>query len=466
MDENNMNQNSNNIPENEPKVVADEVIIGNSEKTASFPSEKELTENKSIKNEEPAVEYTVSSNNESKYFQTDYQSPRATTYYTPAVKKKKKKDPLVITFIIIAAVLVVSIIGIAVTAILMNKPGIIDNNGQDAVTDNNKDNSQNDNGSTPNISVYSQPSSGEKTIPQVVSEVRDSVVGIVVSTQNQYSISSEGQGSGIIFSEDGYIITNAHVVSGASSIKVVLTDAKQYQATLIGSDEKTDLAVIKINATGLKAATFGDSGDLVVGQTVIAIGNPYGLELAGSVTAGIVSALDRNLSIENVTMKLIQTDAAINPGNSGGALVNTYGQVIGINSSKIVAEYSEGLGFSIPVSDAVPIIKELISNGYVTGRPMIGITGSDINSQYASIYNIPVGIYVSEVDKTSSAYKAGLREGDIITQFNGEAVSTMSQLDSKKEEYKAGDKVTLTFYRMSNGKTSTISIVLQENKGK
>ncbi len=303
------------------------------------------------------------------------------------------------------------------------------------------------------------PSTDAMTIPQIYQKVKDSVVGIIVTVMDQGQI-SQGSGTGIILSEDGYIATNAHVVSGATTVKVVLNDETEFDAEIVGNDAKTDLAVLKIEAKDLKPAEFGDSDKLVQGETVVAIGNPYGLELAGTVTAGIVSALDRQMVIENVYMTLIQTDASINPGNSGGPLVNSYGQVIGITSSKIITTGYEGIGFAIPITGATEIIEELIQYGYVKDRPSIGIYGRNIDETYASFYSIPTGVYVEYVDPESDAHKKGLKQGDIITAINDVEVDSMATLDAEKNKYKPGDTVTLTVFR--NSKTLKISIVLSE----
>lgn len=224
------------------------------------------------------------------------------------------------------------------------------------------------------------------SVPNIVKKVTPSVVGISSEFQG-----GSGTGTGIIMSADGYIITNAHVVSESmqgsttrsSKVTVVLSDGTEYTATIIGCDSSTDLAVIKIEEDNLIPAEFGDSNDLEVGELAIAIGNPLGLELSSTVTGGMISALNRNITIEDKEMTLIQTDAAINPGNSGGPLVNSYGQVVGINSAKISSGDVEGLGFAIPIDSAIPIVNDLIKNGYVPGRPLIGITGSTMTSALA-----------------------------------------------------------------------------------
>jgi serine protease Do len=270
---------------------------------------------------------------------------------------------------------------------------------------------------------------------------------------------------------EGYIITNAHVIydetngyGRAASVSVLMSDETEYEASIIGYDTDTDIAVLKIDATGLIPAEFGNSDDLQVGELVLAIGNPLGFELFGSVTSGIVSALNREISVNEKKMQLIQTDAPINSGNSGGPLINSFGQVIGINSAKMTSTYSttsvEGLSFAIPITQAKVIIDDLINYGYVKGRPQIGITGIDVDQSTASLYNMPIGIYVRSLTPNGAAEIAGVHAGDIIIGMNGEPISTIDELNEKKNEFKAGDKITLNVSR--NGTDIDIEVVLQE----
>ena len=246
--------------------------------------------------------------------------------------------------------------------------------------------------------------------------------------------------------------------------KVILNNGEKYDATLVGTDPDTDLAVIKIDAKELTPATLGDSDALLVGEKAVAIGNPLGTDLAGTVTQGIISALNRSITVDNVTYNLIQIDAAINSGNSGGALVNQYGDVIGINSVKISSEGVEGLGFAIPINDAKPIIEDLMSHGYVTGRPLIGLSLREITEEIAYYNNLPVkeGLYVAEVTAGTGADLAGIRRGDIITACDGEAVKTVAELNEKRDTHKAGDTITLTVNR--NGENMDIKVTLSEKK--
>ena len=279
-------------------------------------------------------------------------------------------------------------------------------------------------------------------------------------------VSPASEGSGIIATSDGYIITNAHVVEGASSLKVILSDGTSYEAQLVGSDSITDLAVIKIDATGLQAAEFGSSGDLEVGDSVMAIGNPGGLELSSSVTQGIVSALNRQItnSETGYTMDCIQTDTAINPGNSGGALVNMYGQVVGINSSKIVAEGYEGLGFAIPIDDAQSVISNLKEYGYVKDRAVLGITGQYLDSMSARFYGLTSGMYVASISNESVS-NAGITQGCIITKIDDTNITSSSTITSYVSKLKPGDTVTLTVVNDLTGRTFTADVTLVQASG-
>ncbi|MBQ2915824.1 MAG: trypsin-like peptidase domain-containing protein [Clostridia bacterium] len=314
----------------------------------------------------------------------------------------------------------------------------------------------------------------------IANTVRQSIVGIRVVIPSSKIHSgffwyetgeSESTGSGIILSADGYIATNYHVVSYYDEyenviISVILEDGTELEAELIGGDEANDLAVIKANTNGLElpAATIGRSSELQVGEIVVAIGNPLGTQFAGTVTMGIVSALDRNISSENTAETLIQTDAAINPGNSGGALINSKGEVIGITSSKIADTDVEGLGFAIPMDFANPIIKDIIEYGYVKDRPATGISGQTISASMARYYGFPTGVLVTDVATDSGADIAGIQEYDIITEINGVAISSMSDIQEINETHKVGDIIQVTFYR--NREYHTVNLKLLEDRGR
>ncbi|HWP80797.1 MAG TPA: trypsin-like peptidase domain-containing protein [Candidatus Acidoferrum sp.] len=307
--------------------------------------------------------------------------------------------------------------------------------------------------------VYEPVSYGNTlTVPQIIEAAKPSVVSVICTGRYQQTL-----GSGVIMTEDGKIITNNHVIEGATTITVRLSDGTEYEATVLGADRPTDLAVLQIKADGLKAAAFGDSDKLIQGEIAVAIGSPLGLEFEGSSTQGIISATSRTIEVDGRTMELIQTDAAINPGNSGGALVNGNGEVIGINSVKIVSSDTEGLGFAIPTNLALPIAEQLIDNGYVTGRPSIGITVEDISAMEAQFYRVPQGPLVQLVDPSSGAAKAGIQAGDIITAIDGKTVTSYAELESAKQTYEPGDTVTISVYR--NGSTLDFKVTLDESVG-
>lgn len=316
------------------------------------------------------------------------------------------------------------------------------------------------------VSAMSDQDIAAKLTPSVVCIQNYQVTqnyGFMQTDTSDSSVSPAGEGSGIIMSEDGYIITNAHVVEGATSLKVMTSDGETYEAQLIGSDTVTDLAVVKIDATGLTAAEFGSSEDLRVADKVMAIGNPGGHELSSSVTIGYVSALNRAIANNTTgyTMEYIQTDAAINPGNSGGALINEYGQVVGINSAKISATGYEGLGFAIPIDTAQPIISDLIQYGYVKDRAVLGISGQFIDSMTGRFYGLPQGEYVAQLN-SSEAQASGLQVGDVITAIDGQQLDSESTLRSAILSKKPGDTVTLQVYRSSTQKSATVELKLSE----
>lgn len=274
-------------------------------------------------------------------------------------------------------------------------------------------------------------------------------------------VETEGVGSGVIFRKDGYIVTNNHVISGAKELIVSLPDGRSLKGKLIGADEMTDLAVVKVDAKDLPAASFGDSDKIVVGEPAIAIGNPMGLEFKGSVTSGVISALNRTLDISDKRVKLLQTDAAINPGNSGGALVNADGEVIGINSAKVAANGVEGMGFAIPINTVQNIINEIMDKGYVA-RPYLGVSVFDPETagRYGYQLNIDKGVYIFQLTLNGPCGKAGLQRGDIILKIDGDETNSVSDLRGKIAEKKVGDTVKVTFDR--NGKEQSADVVLEE----
>lgn len=321
-----------------------------------------------------------------------------------------------------------------------------------------------------NASLEVQPSpTGADTIisaaPEALSlqEIYEKLIPSVVSIVSTLQ-SGSATGTGIIMSSSGYIITNHHVIEDAVQLTVLTWDDAQYPATLVGSDAISDLAVLKIEAETLTAAEFGDSDALRVGDSVVAIGDPLGTQLRGTMTNGIVSAINRDLTVEDRKMTLIQTNAALNSGNSGGPLINCYGQVIGINTMKMSSYYSsasvEGLGFAIPIAVAKPIVDELIENGYVSGRPAIGINGEAMPEYARLYYRLPKGVYLTYVSESSDAWQKGLREGDILTAVNGTEVSSIDDVNTIKNQFSAGDTITLTVYR--SGKYYEVPVVLMD----
>lgn len=312
-------------------------------------------------------------------------------------------------------------------------------------------------------STGSGSDSDQLSVADVAALTADSVVEITTESvttgkfMQQYV--SEGAGSGVIITSDGYIATNNHVIDGASKITVRLKNGTVYEATLVGKDAKTDLAVLKINAKDLSAAVYGDSGKLVVGETAIAIGNPLG-ELGGTVTSGIISALDRSITIDGETMTLLQTNAAINPGNSGGGLFNQYGELIGIVNAKSSGSDIEGLGFAIPINTAKPVIEEIIENGYVRGRISLGLTIVDISdTETAMAYRVSkTGVYVTKTTSASAQFQAG----DRIVSFNGESIDSAESLTSAINKCKVGDTVEVVVERRNQ--KYTFSLTLQEEK--
>ena len=275
------------------------------------------------------------------------------------------------------------------------------------------------------------------------------------------SVQSASSGSGFIITQDGYIVTNHHVVSGASSVTVTLHDGTEYPATVVGSDSDYDVAVLKINATDLQPATLGNSSSVNVGDSVLAIGNPLG-ELTFSMSQGIVSCCDRAINVDGTPFNMIQVDASINPGNSGGPLMNLYGEVVGIVSAKY-SSYSdttvEGLGFAIPIGDVQAIITDIMENGQVTDKPSFGITAGTMTEQMAAQYQIEQksGAFVYSVNKGGAGEKAGLRMGDVITKVDSTDIASMEDLTAAKKGHKAGGTVTVTYFRDGSSHTTSLT---------
>ena len=321
-------------------------------------------------------------------------------------------------------------------------------------------------------SITAASSSGSSLTTEQVADLVSPSVVVITTEQVVYSQWSwygqnqveSGAGSGVIISSDGYILTCAHVVDGASTITVTIGD-KDYTATLVGEDTTSDIAVIKIDADGLTPATVGDSDSLKVGQNVMAVGNPLG-ELGGTVTGGMISALNRSVTIQGSssvnTMSLIQMDASVSPGNSGGGLFNMNGELVGIVNAKSSSSDAEGLGFAIPINDAIKVAQELLENGYVTGRPYLGITYLAVtDAQTASQLGVNAyGVYVVEVVKGGPAEKAGLQAGDRIVSVDGTEIASKDDLGTLMQKHAAGDTLSITIAR--DGQMQTVNVTLSE----
>lgn len=364
-------------------------------------------------------------------------------------EKKKSRVPKVL--IIMIGVIIVSVLSSLSTYFLITKGSNFKIKGA--------------NNTTYNVENVENP------VVAVAKIAGPSVVGVSVtyyepSMFGQLS-QGESEGSGIVYSEDGYIITNYHVIEDALSssnaiVKITLSDEKEYEAKIVGTDEVTDLALLKIDATGLTPATFGKSSELEVGELAVAIGNPLGQEFAGSVTVGYVSALNRTITTDGRTYHVIQTDAAINQGNSGGALVNAKGEVIGINTVKINDTSVEGLGFAIPIDDALKIIEELKTSGKIV-RPYLGIYGIDLDETTARRNKLVEGIYVYQLGSDSPAAQAGIQKGDIIVEFDGQTVTSVQELNNIKNQKQIGDKVKIKVYRSGEYKEGDVTLGSDEN---
>ena len=306
--------------------------------------------------------------------------------------------------------------------------------------------------------VANIPQEGGLSLQEIYAQNIPSVVSISTN---------QGSGTGVILSEDGYIVTNAHVVEDAATISIRLTDDRDFSAQLMGCDSISDLAVLRIEAQDLIPAQFGDSETIRVGDSVAAIGDPLGVNLRGTYTDGIISAINRDVAMNGRTMTLIQTNAALNSGNSGGPLINCYGQVIGINTMKIGAFADsagvEGIGFAIPSATVKEIVDQLISQGYVSGRPTLGVIGESLPLFYQHYYRMPAGLYITEVKAGSAAQKCGMETGDILISVNDSRITDYESLQAAILAYEVGDTVTVTVFR--DGQTATAQVVLLEDKG-
>ena len=308
------------------------------------------------------------------------------------------------------------------------------------------------------------------SLSEIYASYADSCVCVTIQApvqQGWYQYMATGAGSGFIISEDGYIITNYHVIEGATSIKVTLNNGETYDAKLVGGEELNDVAVLKVDGvTGLKPVVIGDSDDLVVGETVCTIGNALG-SLSFSQTSGGVSATDRSITMSDGTIiNMIQTDCTINSGNSGGPLFDSYGRVVGITSAKYSnngdssSASIEGIGFAIPINDVISIVTDYMQYGYVTGRPSMGVTVATVEEEHQQLFGWPAGVYVNSVESGSCAETAGMKQGDIITKLGDTEVTSVAELTSAKNQYRAGDSVVVTVFR--SGEQLELTLILDE----
>lgn len=473
MDEfNNGNMNTGNS-DNVNKAVEDTVTQGTAEQPIVAEQPAAIEQPTAAVQQQPAWQQPVAA----------VQQQKSQQYYTENIKKTKTKK-IGAGHLVLVAVLS-SILGaclmFAATTFLapVIKPAV---NGWLGITEQATQVSSGDNG------VYKKVEITQSTSPveAVAEKVSPSIVGVQITVKGQnsgffFNMGQEnvGYGSGIIIREDGYILTNNHVIEGAlvfnsnkltegSNIQVILpgNTEKLYPATIVGRDAKTDIAVLKIDVANLPAAELGDSDKVKVGELAVAIGNPGGLEYMGSVTAGIISGIDRTLQLDNGRdFTLIQTDAAINPGNSGGALVNSQGQVIGVNTVKIAATDVEGIGFAIPINAANEIAESLIEFKYIKGRPQLGvIVDLSFTKEAAEQANVPEGLLVEQVTLFSAAYNAGIQRGDIIVEFDGKKITAFSELEDQKNTHKPGDSVVVKVYRYEDKEMHSLTVVLDEEK--
>lgn len=401
------------------------------------------------------TQYTEPSYSQPQYSTPQYSSPYVAT--TPKEKKDRKGMSGGVVALILVASILLSSFGGFVGAMFYTKQKVADTeistNGAMIIN-------------KVEIDEQTAQKLSDKPTSQITDEVADTVVEItteVMSTNSFYGqYISQGAGSGVVISSDGYIVTNNHVIEGASSITVTLRDKSTYKATLVGTDSIVDVALLKIDATDLKAANFGDSDTLKVGDKAVAIGNPLG-QLGGTVTDGIISALDRDVVIDDETMNLLQTDTAINPGNSGGGLFDGQGALVGVVVAKSSGEEIEGLGFAIPINDVLDILDDLKEYGYVRGRVSVGMELIDLtNSMYSMYYygNTQGGCYVYSVTPNSSAYNAGIRQGDRIVSVNGAEITSTADVEAQLDDKEVGDVVDFEIER--SGQTATVGVELGE----
>ncbi|HNX13254.1 MAG TPA: trypsin-like peptidase domain-containing protein [Oscillospiraceae bacterium] len=414
----------------------------------------------------PSVGFLADSQPNPQQFQPQQPQP----YYVPQQQPQNPKDSKdkgrklskgsKIFISVIAVVTCLVMIGSAIGVAGALKGNLVNNPAVSTPTDNNTV-------SAPNVTLdtlITRESANNLSVEAAYNKAVQSVVGI--KTYVMSSIDVYAEGTGMIISNDGYILTCYHVVADSNSVTVTTNDGNTYEATLVAYDANTDIAILKIKATGLTPVEFGSSDKAGVGQFVLAVGNPGGEQLSSSLTFGVLSGKKRESSLAGYNT-LLQFDAAVNPGNSGGPLVNLSGQVIGLVSSKIAEIEYEGIGFAIPSDEMLPIIDNLMKNGYVTGRVRLGITVSEYESYIVTANNLPGNVFVLEVVPGTDAAAQGVQVNDIITAVDGEAITSTSQMVSIIRSHKAGDKIKLSIYRKKGGLTDTLTltVTLYEDKG-
>lgn len=432
--------------------------------------EMENKENSQLDNEFNQAEALEENNEEYEWHNDDFESAmtgtvsekHALSIYRPKQKKKRFQNPV---FASIVSAVVTSAICFGIFALSFS--AIKDNGEQQQKPTSNVLNVADSTSSDTIKNTVNSEHSGQMAIPDIYDKVSPAVVSIIstIKTGNSplQSSTSTGSGSGVILTEDGYIATNNHVIDGASIITVKTIANQTLDAQVVGKDERTDLAVLKVECDQpLPFAELGDSSLLRVGDMALAIGNPLQEELASTLTVGYISAINRRMVIDDRQMTMLQTDAAINPGNSGGALINVFGQVIGINTAKSTGYDIEGLGFAIPINEAIPIIESIIENGYVTGRPLVGIMGIDVTESIAEANDLPIGVYVDSVTEGGAAATGGIKPGDVIVKFDNKKIESIDDINAIRDDHKVGDSIEVEVSR--NGIKKKVTIILQEEK--
>lgn len=409
-------------------------------------------------------QYRAAQQNDRPYYTDPFWAPEAE-------QKKKKHSKMKIVMLVIGVVVLIiasayAFAGSGGVYLHFFGPGIPAENSDNSLQIPNQNNTEDktagensipaaETGTGITMTLVPVPDGPELTLQEIYTKCLSSVVGVRTElSKTQYSM-----GTGIVMTADGYIVTNTHVLDGGHAVTVTLWDGEEHEAKLVGADSVSDLAVLKIEASGLTAAQFGDSTGLQVGDSVVTIGNPLGEDLRGTMTNGIISAINRDITYDGHMMTLIQTNAAINEGNSGGPLINLYGQVVGITNMKAASTNGvEGIGFAIPTASARAVVDALIAEGRVSGRPSIGITVGPVSSSAVDYYDLPDGLYIESVAKGSDAEAQGVQSGDILVAVNGEPVATTYDVNAIKDGMQVGDTVTLTLYR--DGETFDVTITL------